>query len=483
MRRRDFLTTAAATVGLSLLTRPSRAGADPAVVGAWSPRHRLPHIAIHSTLVPGTSQVFHLAIKSVPGNTAPGSLGWFLEPSTGQVDLVAIPFPYDAMCGGGVLDDEGHLRMYGGIIAAEKSAVLDLGTRRWTQGPFMSKHQGAYYPSAVRTGPVAGYPHGAVVVAFGRRSWMDVYDADEYQVAELHRMPDAVNRGELAGPSSVYPRLMPIPDGRLFLAGTQAAMWTLDVSKPVWTHVADMSWGRRYEGCATSIGPSGYEFFLTGGADPWQPNNEVVDARTGAKRTVHPPIVQRKQLNTVVLPDGTILVIGGYTNDLRPELYDPVADTMTALAPPLPQGPPPDQGPCLRGYHSTAELLNDGRVLWAGGTTGTRGFSYEVFSPPYLARGPRPSVTLTSGALVAPGGIVTLSGLSPGVSRVTLLRAEHSTHGYNAGQRCYDLVWRQAGGVVVATMPASRLDAPPGWYRIFVHAGGVPSIGQWVRLV
>jgi len=44
-------------------------------------------------------------------------------------------------------------------------------------------------------------------------------------------------------------------------------------------------------------------------------------------------------------------------------------------------------------YHSTALLLPDGRVLSAGQDDGSLATYGEIFSPPYLFKGPRPTIT------------------------------------------------------------------------------------------
>ncbi|MEH2537198.1 MULTISPECIES: kelch repeat-containing protein [unclassified Bradyrhizobium] len=100
----------------------------------------------------------------------------------------------------------------------------------------------------------------------------------------------------------------------------------------------------------------------------------------------------RVNVNAVLLPDGTIFVVGGqragkWNADpqtvLEPELYDPRNDTWTPMA--------PMEHP--RQYHSIAVLLPDGRVLTAGGVDPRPGVverdqrSREVFSPPYLSMG------------------------------------------------------------------------------------------------
>jgi hypothetical protein len=68
-------------------------------------------------------------------------------------------------------------------------------------------------------------------------------------------------------------------------------------------------------------------------------------------------------MNSVMLPDGKILVVGGNEADqfdipdYQSLLYNPTADKWTPMA----------SQKYRRGYHSTAILLPDGRVLSAGG--------------------------------------------------------------------------------------------------------------------
>src|SRR6202030_2569246 len=97
-----------------------------------------------------------------------------------------------------------------------------------------------------------------------------------------------------------------------------------------------------------------------------------------------------------------VFIVGGVSQDaipfdddfsvLAPELWDPVSQTFTQLA--------PMQTP--RNYHSTAVLLPDGRVLVAGGgqcgSCATNHLNAEIYSPPYLflANGspaPRPVIS------------------------------------------------------------------------------------------
>jgi hypothetical protein len=194
--------------------------------------------------------------------------------------------------------------------------------------------------------------------------------------------------------------------------------------------------------------------------------------------------------DSVLLPDGTVLVVGGSSTGrsdvgvdpvLRTELYDPSADTWTELAPIN----------CPHLYHSTALLLPDGRVL-RGGKDGQfqrdpyRYFEHrlELFSPPYLFAGSRPQVT----AAPAHGGYgqqVAIGCAAPAdVARVALIRAGSVTHGFHMDQRYVGLeIIGTSAAEVTVTLPPNGHLAPPGAYMLFlVNGAGVPSVGSIINL-
>jgi hypothetical protein len=183
--------------------------------------------------------------------------------------------------------------------------------------------------------------------------------------------------------------------------------------------------------------------------------------------------------NVVTLPNGQVMVVGGgqafkYTNPVKiPELYNPVTETWTPMA--------PQQG--SRMYHATALLLPDGRVLSAGQDDGPLAKTGELFSPPYLFRGSRPTI---SGApnTVSRGG--QLQFISPGaadITRVVLIRAGSATHEIDTDQRSVPLTFSAAGDTVGAQVPASANVIPAGYYMLFaVNRDGVPSVAPWIRV-
>jgi hypothetical protein len=132
-----------------------------------------------------------------------------------------------------------------------------------------------------------------------------------------------------------------------------------------------------------------------------------------------------------------------------------------------------------RGYHSTALLLPDGRVLSAGGEQ--TGASAEIYSPPYLFKGARP--TITSGPSSVRYGQV-FSVATPdaaNISQVTWIRLGSVTHSFNQNQRLNHLQFAQATGADI-TAPATNL-APPGHYMLFlVNSNGVPSVAKIIQI-
>ena len=182
-----------------------------------------------------------------------------------------------------------------------------------------------------------------------------------------------------------------------------------------------------------------------------------------------------------MLPTGDVLVTGGVNGDRSnpalkvnaTELWNPTSGTWTLLA---------SSAPLLRGYHSTTLLLPDGRLIHSGGGAGggtIDNLNYEIFSPPYLFRGARPTVTGVTGA---PGYGQALTALTPdaaSITKVTLIRFGSVTHAFDQGQRLLSLSFSQVSGGISVTLPSSRNIAPPGPYMLFlVNGNGVPSIGR-----
>jgi hypothetical protein len=135
-----------------------------------------------------------------------------------------------------------------------------------------------------------------------------------------------------------------------------------------------------------------------------------------------------------------------------------------------------------RGYHSTALLLPDGRVLSAGGEKG--GASAEIFSPPYLFNGPRPKINSVSSSSVKVGQTFNVSTPdAASINQITLIRLGSVTHAFNQNQRMNHLQFTSISGGLQVTAPANSNLAPPGHYMLFlVNGNGVPSIAKIIQV-
>jgi hypothetical protein len=187
------------------------------------------------------------------------------------------------------------------------------------------------------------------------------------------------------------------------------------------------------------------------------------------------------------LANGEVLVLSGNidgtegTNALPEvcaELWDPATETWSTMA--------SMQVPRL--YHSTALLLPDGRVLSAGGgrpaaTATTDNENAELFSPPYLFKGARPTVS-SAPATVGYGETFFIGTPDAGIASVTLARLSSVTHAFNMNQRFNRLSFTAAAGGLQASAPANRNLAPPGHYMLFILNGnGVPSVAKIIQLL
>jgi hypothetical protein len=291
-----------------------------------------------------------------------------------------------------------------------------------------------------------------------------------------------------------YPNTAQLANGKVVVTGTSeapSATFTLDLNTQAWSTVDS----RVFEsGSGVMYAPGK---FLKAGTSTNSSGNvastavaRVLDmnAPTPAWRTIAPMAFPRTYHVMTVLPDGNVIVTGGgrttghadLANAVYPaELWSPTTETWTTLS--------SMQAPRL--YHGTALLLPDARVLVSGGGRGygvvapSDQLSTEIFTPPYLFKGPRP--TITSAPAQVPYGQA-FSVQTPDaatIASVSLIPLGSMTHAFNMNQRYLSLAFAASSGSLSVTAPASTNIAPPGYYMLFVvGTNGVPSVAAIVRL-
>jgi hypothetical protein len=318
--------------------------------------------------------------------------------------------------------------------------------------------------------------------------------------------------GEKTGPQT-YPGLHMLPGGELFYVPVGFG----DCSQSPQPHAASdesgyfvfdsPATGTSTSGAWTNTGPNirtkgmsalllqpTYPFarvlVVGGGTAPQSATAQVINLSTLSPTwgPTFPLLYARVHPNVVLLPDGTVFICGGMEETGTPptggpcELWDPTTNTLTEM----------DELGYPRHYHSVAILLPSGQVMAAGGAS-AGGCSLSVFNtielydPPYLFKGARPTMGALP-ALVHHGqSFVIQSPEADSIARVVLVRPMAVTHQTDTEQRVVQLQFHQSGAQeLTATMPNGVHPhgiAPRGHYMLFIlNADKVPSVGQFVFL-
>ena len=400
------------------------------------------------------------------------------DPSTGIFTNSSKPL-YNVFCAGHSHLADGRLLVTGGDLGTimygyPGASIYDAAADSWTRIPDM--YAARWYPTNTTLA------NGDVLVTSGQ--------SDPYRgIVALPQVWQAAT-GTWQDLSSaqlilaLYPRTFLAPNGKVFYAGDSPQSRYLDTSGTgTWTLVAKTIFaGIRDYGSAVQYGV-GKILIVGGGAQPTA-TAEVIDltAATPAWRQVGSMAFPRRQLNATLLPSGQVLVTGGSSASastekngpvLPAELWDPNTETWTLLA----------SQTGYRGYHSVALLLPDATVLVAGGDP--KQATAQVFSPPYLSNGPRPTISSAPTSVNYGDNFFVATPDAPNINQVTWLRPGSVTHSFNQDQRFNNLgfaIVSTPNGLSVSA-PSNPNLAPPGDYMMFIlNAAGVPSVATFIRL-
>jgi Galactose oxidase-like, Early set domain len=455
--------------------QPRAPATDPAVTGQWTLPFHLGLVSIHAVLL-HTGQVL---LFSWPNNSV-GSAAQLWDPVTGSLTDVSLTYQRDLFCSGmtvladgRVLTAGGHLYqgVFGNGIA--NTTIFDPASNAWTEGPIMS--QARWYPTTIELGDGTVMIFAGTIVPKVRATTVDHYDPLTNTITTLPASADKVKAN--------YPRMKLTTSG--LLAWTNLATTRLfQPATSTWTTGPKLNSGGRAASDTSVLLPGLTKIMEIGGGTSAGATNtaEILDlsSSTPSWQYTSPMHYARLWANTVLLADGSVLVVGGgtsgyYNGPIRTaERYDPVAAAWTDMAA---QTAP-------RMYHSTALLLPDGRVLSAGQSAGNYQQSGEIFSPPYLFAGARPAISSAPGTLGYSQQFTIATPDYASIGRVALVRAGSVTHSNNFDQRYVDLTYQSDGsGGLTATSPPDSNHAPPGWYMLFIlNASGVPSVASWVQV-
>ena len=497
--------------------KPSPAAAiKPEQLGQWSKPFDLENVAIHAHLLP-SGKILYWGRRKEFGSLDFKTLNdhfcdtFVLDPATGvskptkNQPTLKDGTPVNLFCSGHTFLPDGRLMVVGGHLfdsqGVNQSCIYDPTTDTWTPQALMNN--GRWYPSAITL------PDGGVLVLSGSfatgeeephpppNSNAPNLTPQVWRGTGWQSLTDFVDDG-----LTLFPRFHIEPrDGRVFMSGAQGQSFFLDTkASGTWTPGPTRDLGLR-DYAPSVMYDTGKVLFMGGGNDTGSglPTNgaETIDltAATLAWHPAAPMHFRRRQHNATILADGTVLVTGGTQgpnfNDVDPgapihaaELWDPATDTWTVLT----------EEAVDRCYHATALLLPDGRVFSAGGGEYAPQVGIanppkdthrdaQLFSPPYLFRGPRPAFTGAPDQIFYSQSFDLKIAQPEAIAKVTWIRLGSVTHSFDQNQRMNTLAFKQGPGTLTVTAPANANICPPGHYMLFVvDTKGVPSVGHIARI-
>jgi galactose oxidase len=475
--------------------------------GTWSAPVGFPLVPVAAAQLPnGKILTWSSFQPDTFGNGGGRTMTATYDPGTGVVTQRTVTETgHDMFCPGISALADGRILVTGGNDSG-KTSIYDPKTDAWTTGPTMKTPRGYQASATLSDGRVFtiggswsgghggqnGLPHKAGEVWSASSGWTALPGADVVPMLTNDTNPNGDYRKDN------HAWLFGWSGGKVFQAGPSKKMnW----------------YGTSGSGSVTAAGTRGDDgdamngnaimydtgkILTLGGAPNYEQNAATANAyivningSTVSTRKVASMGNTRSFANSVVLPDGKVVVMGGQnfavpfsdnTAVLTAEMWDPVSEQFSPMA----------SATVPRTYHSVGLLMPDGRVFSGGGGlcgTGcsTNHFNGQIFTPPYLLdengkAASRPSIT-GAPTTAANGAKITVQ-TNRDVTAFSIIRMGTATHSVDTDQRRLSLVpTPAAGGGYELTIPSDPGIALPGYWMLFaMDAKGVPSIAKTIKI-
>ena len=421
-----------------------------------------------------------------------------LNPANGAVtERVVQETAHDMFCPGTSILADGRLLVSGGSSAA-RTSLYDPVADAWSAGAAIT------IPRAYHANTVLG--DGSVFMIGG--SWAGGVGGKHGELwteATGWRTLDGVRIDSMLSPDpsrgfgmDSHFWLLPTGGGRVLFAGPGVEMQWIDTRGAGSVQAA----GRRADDPVSITGSTVMfdtgRILKTGGSISYggteaHADSVLLDVRGSSvtPRRIVSMAYRRAFHNSVVLPNGQVVIIGGATRTegfsdayavLAPELFDPATESFTVM--------PAMSVP--RTYHGVALLLPDARVLVTGSGLCGNGCEanhpdYQILSPYYLfntdgSPAPRPVIN-SAPSQAAHGSRIVVTTSTP-VTAFSVVRLSAATHGVNNDQRRLSLGFRSTGvNTYEIDVPGNPGWAVPGPWMLFAsNAAGTPSVSRLLRI-
>ena len=485
-----------------------------AVGGKWSAPIGFPIVPVSAVVLPNDKLLMFAAFHDQGFSKTPDTITKvaILNLKTGVVTLpIDVNTHHQMFCEAIALLPDGRVLINGGSND-RATTIYDPKTNTWSVGPLMNIPRAYNSDTTLSTGQVltlggswydsAGQKNGEIFTASGTTgSWKElpgvlaskILTADPAGVyrADNHVWMFAQANGTVfqAGPSKQMNWITTRGNGSIHWAGRRGTSADAMNGNAVMYGIGEiltLGGATAYEdaGSVTDVQATrrAYTINIKGG-----PGKPVIVKRTGDMAFA------RAFANSVVLPNGDVLTIGGQQHPepfsdtgavLSPELWNPATGKFTIMAP----------EPIPRSYHSVALLLPDGRVFSGGGgmcgsLCTTNHLDGQIYSPPYLfnangtaARRP----VIKSAPANATTGRTIVVRTNSATPKFALIRMAGVTHSVDNDQRRVPLVPVLVRGTKYKyklRLPASTGVLLPGNYMLFaMYADGTPSVAKIINI-